>query len=130
MTISASYTTLWDSIVHFEEINPARDIEELNELAFTFADNAGIDFDPLSHADFLQRLGFACANRWGLVIELLIEALTIGKQEGAKACSPDHFDEAFSRTYGTPAGYSPFKVADYQADFDHEKLLALLNCDG
>ena len=113
--------------VHFDEIIPDRDIEELNQLAFAFADRAGLDFEPLSNADFLHRLSFACANRWGLVIELLIEALTIGKRAGAGACSAEHFDQAFSATYGTPVGYSPFTLNDYRDGFDQKNLLALLN---
>ena len=113
--------------VHFDEIIPDRDIEELNQLAFAFADRAGLDFEPLSNADCLHRLSFACANRWGLVIELLIEALTIGKRAGAGACSAEHFDQAFSATYGTPVGYSPFTLNDYRDGFDQKNLLALLN---
>lgn len=91
--------------VHFNEIDIDRDLDELNRLAFAFADKAGLEFGPLSNDDFLRRLDFACTNRWGLVIELLIEAFIVARRAGAGICATDHFDEAFALTYGTPAGF-------------------------
>lgn len=60
--------------VYFDLIDLNRDFAELNGLAYSYADKAGVDFDELSNADFFRRLAFACAYRWGLVIEMLIEA--------------------------------------------------------
>lgn len=113
--------------MHFNEIDIDRDLNELNRLAFAFADKAGLEFGPLSNDDFLRRLDFACTNRWGLVIELLIEAFIVARRDGAGICTTDHFDEAFALTYGTPAGFSPFTLGDYQSGFDKENLFALLD---
>jgi hypothetical protein len=62
----------------------------------------------------------------GLVIELLIESLTICVLSGASTVKIDHFVEAFSRIYGVPVGRSPFTMPDYKDCFDPEKLTALL----
>ncbi|WP_206611548.1 AAA family ATPase [Falsirhodobacter deserti] len=115
--------------VHFELIRPKvqEDIEELNTLAYTYADKAGIDFDPLSNVDFFERLSHAGAYRWGLVIEMMIEAFTICRAAGETKISVDHFSEAFSRIHGIPSGYSPFTVDDYLESFDPENLLSLLD---
>ncbi len=55
------------------------DMLELNKLVFAYADHAAVDFEDLADFDFLERLDFACASRWGLVIELLIAALVFFK---------------------------------------------------
>lgn len=114
--------------VHFELIRPkvAADIEELNTLAYTYADKAGIDFDPLSNVDFFERLSHACAYRWGLVIEMMIEALTLCRVAGETRIGIEHFADAFSLTHGIPSGFSPFTIDDYQESFDPDKLLSLL----
>ncbi|WP_435164792.1 ATP-binding protein [Falsirhodobacter sp. 1013] len=115
--------------VHFELIRPKapEDIHELNTLAYTYADKAGIDFDPLSNVDFFERLSHACAYRWGLVIEMMIEAFTICKVAGETTIGIGHFVEAFSRIHGIPNGYTPFTVDDYMDSFDPDNLLRLLS---
>ena len=116
--------------VSFELIDPDRDLHELNHLAFSYADQAGLDFEPLSNADFFQRLSHACANRWGLVIELVIEAFKICSLAGQTQVTLDHFAEAFSEAYGTPSGFSPFTVSDYRESFDPDRLLEILAREG
>lgn len=108
--------------VHFDLIKPVADIEELNGLAYSYADKAGIAFDTLSNVDFFERLCFASMNRWGLAIELVIEALTICKMSGSDACTIDHFCEAFTRIHGLRSGFSPFTVTDYRDCFDQDSL--------
>lgn len=116
--------------VHFDLINPHRDLAELNELAFSYADKAGLEFEPLSNVDFFQRLSHACANRWGLVIELIIEAFTICRLADQSRVTLEHFAEAFSKTYGTPRGFSPFTISDYRESFDPDRLLEILAREG
>jgi hypothetical protein len=53
------------------------DLAELVSLCHAYADKAGLDFSGLNTRDFYERLTCACANRWGLVIELLIDAFVI-----------------------------------------------------
>lgn len=112
--------------VHFDLIDLPKDIEEMNRLAYTYADRAGLNFDPLSTVDFFERLAFSCAMRWGLVIELLIEAFTNCELAGATTCSIEQFEAAFAKFYGTPAGFSPFTAPDYRESFDQQTLLELL----
>lgn len=78
------------------------------------------NFDGLSNADFLERLAFVSCNRWGLVIEMIIEALTCCSLAGAQSISMKHFDETFSRTHGTQKGCSPFTADDHIDVFDQD----------
>ncbi|TNB48483.1 hypothetical protein FF124_09175 [Martelella lutilitoris] len=113
--------------VRFRPIDPKADLEELNGLAYAYAKKAEIDFDPLSNADFFQRLSHACGNRWGLVIELIIAAFIRCKRAGEARISLDHFVDAFAEMHGTPRDFSPFTAPDYQELFEPDRLLELLN---
>ncbi|SEN87550.1 hypothetical protein SAMN05216227_102910 [Pseudorhodobacter antarcticus] len=110
-------------------INPSEDITELNARAYSYAEKADICFDELSNMDFFQRLIHGCAYRWGLVIEMMIEAFTICVLAGATNVSISHFVEAFLRIYGLAPGYSPFLMPDYRESFDPDRLMDLLDRD-
>lgn len=113
--------------VRFEGINLSSktDEEELVHLVFSYCDKAQLEFDDFEMADFLARLAFAGCQRWGLVIELLIEALSLALLKGDKVCKIAHFAEAFSQISGSPLGYSPFTMPNYQDNFDQEKLFVM-----
>jgi hypothetical protein len=115
--------------VRFEEIDLTRqaDMDELLDLTFSYAEKAGLDFSQLAEKDFLERLVYACLGRWGLIIEMVIEALTLCQIEGSTVCSIDHFSRAYAKTYSTPIGYSPFTVPNYRDAFDPKKLMDVLN---
>jgi hypothetical protein len=72
--------------------------------------------------DFLKRLSFAACHRWGLVIELLIEAFSLSAFSADKVCLIEHFSAAFSQKSGFPLGYSPFTMPNYEDNFDQEKM--------
>lgn len=112
--------------VHFINISLPDDIDELNNLAFAFADLAVIDFEPLSSTDFYTRLTFACGRRWGLVIELIILALTNCKMDGRGKIEIKDFEDAFTQRSGMPPGFTPFTVDDYEDAFDPAKLAEML----
>lgn len=114
--------------VRFEGINLDRttDMEELTHLIFSYADKAGVDFQSLATKDFLERLAFACCQRWGLVIELLIETFTLCKIVGEEVCTKKRFSEAFAKKYSTAEGYSPFTIPDYREYFDQDVLIEAL----
>ncbi|MDD9741683.1 hypothetical protein PVW47_18005, partial [Marinovum sp. SP66] len=67
-----------------------------------------------------------CCNRWGLVIEMLIEAFTYAQLNGDEVCAIDHFEHAYAKAYSAPLGYSPFTMPDYRDGFDHERMMELL----
>ncbi|WP_277018212.1 ATP-binding protein [Paracoccus hibiscisoli] len=113
--------------IHFDVIDPSKDLEELNSLAFSFADKVGLQFDSLSTLDFLKRLSHASSYRWGLAIELMIEAFIITKQSSGLEVTTKQFSKAFSLIHGLPNGFSPFDVDDYEETFDEERLLRLLD---
>ena len=95
-------------------------------LIFSYAESAGLDFTPLAEEDFLERLAFACCNRWGLVIEMLIEAFTHAKVLGEDICAKEHFSHAYAKTYSIPVGYSPFTMPNYRDSFDQAQLMKVL----
>ncbi|WP_323767326.1 AAA family ATPase [Marinovum sp.] len=115
--------------VRFENIDMGkqRDVDEMLQLTFTYAEKAGLDFDPLATKDFFERLAFSCCNRWGLVIEMLIEALTHGQQNGDEVCTKDHFEHAYAQIYSAPPGYSPFSMSEYRDGFDHARMMELVS---
>jgi hypothetical protein len=125
------YTQLKELLnpVHFDMIGGQNDIEEMNSLCFAYADAAAINFETLATKDFYDRLAFTCGNRWGLVIELVIEALTLCKMDDRSEISISCFEMAFSERSGIPLGFSPFTVDDYRDSFSEAKLLELLTQD-
>ena len=114
--------------VHFEKIDLTRrkDLDEMLNLTFVYADKAGLDFSPLATHDFLERLAFACFDRWGLVIEMLIETFTHCRMLDGNVCSIDHFSQAYAELYSTPIGYSPFTMPNYRENFDPSRLAEIL----
>lgn len=112
--------------VHFEKIGGQDDLEEMNNLCFAYGDTGHINFEPLATKDFYERLAFACGNRWGLVIELVIEALTLCKMDDRKEISISYFEKAFAQKSGLSLGFSPFSMDDYREAFSEAQLLNLL----
>lgn len=110
--------------VSFEGIDLSRDKdkEELIHLVFSYADKVNLEFDDFEMEDFLARLAFAACHRWGLAIELLIEAFSLAVLSGDKVCKIDHFSKAFSEISGAPVGYSPFTMPDYREHFDSDRM--------
>ena len=102
-----------------------RDEKQIVELLFAYADEAEIDIEQLVTKDFLSRLDFACAHRWGLVIELLIDTLTTAKLEGKSELELEDFAEQFALRTGTTKQYSPYTAPDYVEAFDTARMLKL-----
>lgn len=123
--------------VHFGEIQLDRsnegdeesDLELLNMLAFALADEAEVDFEQLSTVDFFERLDFACASRWGLAIELIIDAFTRCRAGGETVCSIDHFVAAYAAASRIPRELSPFTASSYRDVVDPARLVKLLRED-
>lgn len=115
-------------LVSFDGIDLSKpeDKDELLHLFFSYGDKAGLHVDDLATDDFLNRLAFAACHRWGLVIEMLIEALSLAAFESDKVCAIEHFSEAFSQIAGMPNGYSPFTMPNYQDHFDQAKMLSVI----
>lgn len=113
--------------VYFREISLQRpeDQHELNSLCFAYADKAGLDFSGLSTLDFFRRLACACGNRWGLVIELLIDACVAARNSADADLASAHFCQAFTARTGLAQGYSPFSIVNFEPLFKGEKMFEL-----
>lgn len=122
------------SHIQFDEIelgrfaDPTRDPDmiELNKLVYTCADRAGIDVEDLVDVDFLQRLDFACASRWGLVIELLIRTFGRCRFHGQKTATIEMFSEAYAQNSRLPQGLCPFTAPDYRDMINCDKLMEMV----
>ena len=122
------------SHIHFDEIHlgrfadPARDPDmlELNKLVYTYAERADIDVEDLVDVDFLQRLDFACASRWGLVIELLIRAFGLCGLRSQKPATVKIFSEAYAQNSRLPQGLCPFTAPGYRDMIDGDKLMEMV----
>lgn len=113
--------------ISFSEITTSNteDLQEMHSLCHAYASKAGLDLGDLPSRDFYERLAAACAFRWGLVVELLIEALVLAKSEKAECLSGAILCRAFTSRLGLTAGYSPFSIDEYQELFVSEKIFAL-----
>ena len=118
--------------VAFSEICLRResDLDELHMLCDAYAEKAGFDFSVLYSLDFYQRLTCACANRWGLVIELLMETLILALTDGDEKLTLKHFCTAFTQRGGLRKGFSPFSIEEYERVFETAEVLALLDKPG
>lgn len=124
----AEQTNFLLEVVSFDgiDLSRAEDKEELLHLFYSYGDRAGLLVDDLATEDFLHRLSFSACFRWGLVIELLIDAFSLAACAPEKICTIDHFSAAFSKKSKLPKGYSPFTMRDYQDNFDPAKVLELI----
>lgn len=104
-------------------------MEEMNNLCFAYGDNGDVNFGPLATKDFYERLAFACANRWGLVIELTIEALALCRMDDRKDISISYFEKAFAKKSRLSLRFSPFSVDDYREAFSEAQLFEFLRKD-
>jgi len=108
------------------DLSEEADRDEILHLVFSYADKAELDVDDIVTQDFLERLDFAACHRWGLVIELLIEAFSLAATTPDKVCRIDHFSTAFSKISGMAEGYSPFTMPNYRDNFDQGKMLDMI----
>lgn len=112
--------------VRMHAIKVSRDLSELNELCYSLAGAAEIDFEQMQMAeDFYARLAHAGAYRWGLVIELFIAALVEATRLGDTTLKIGHFQTAYQSQYGIEPAISPFVVDGFRECINPEKLLVL-----
>ena len=115
--------------VLFNEIRPNNtvDLKEISDLCHLYAGKAGIDFpEKLSTPDFTKRLAFCSANRWGLLIEFVIDALKIAHFNDATEVDTEHFCRSFTDRTRFAAGYSPVSIEYYEEAFDTQKILDMV----
>ncbi|MGB1264729.1 MAG: ATP-binding protein [Nereida ignava] len=115
--------------VKFREISTRapNDLQEINNICHAYAAKVELDVSKLASRDFYQRLCCACANRWGLVIEMIIDALIIATQRGDGFVETADFCQAFTHKAGLGAGYSPFSIDEYQSLFQETQIFDLLS---
>ena len=113
----------------FAEIRPndTADLKEISDLCHLYAGKAGVVFlENLWTSDFTKRLAFCSANRWGLLIELVIDALKIAHFNDAAQVDTEHFCRSFTDRAGFAAGHSPVSIEYYEEAFDTDKILDMV----
>lgn len=111
--------------VRMFEIKLAKDLNELNELCYSLAEAAEIEFGHLTTPDFYARLAHSGAYRWGLVIELFIAALVEATRANVDEMNIEHFQAAYRSQYEIDPSFSPFVVDDFRNCINPAKLLEL-----
>lgn len=89
------------------------------------ADRAEVDVEGLSIQDFIERLYYACSNRWGFMIKSAIDIFFQCRMNGKGQVNVKDFAEVFAKKTGIPAQYSLFTEPDFREAFDFTKLLTL-----
>ena len=109
--------------IDFEPILPDRDAEEVAGLVAAYAETAKLKAqEDILGAAFAKRLIHAAAHEFGLIIELIIDAIEETLTLGHTELTRDHFALAFHhRTYCLEA-FNPFLVADYER-IDERQIL-------
>ncbi|MER5172806.1 ATP-binding protein [Thioclava kandeliae] len=113
--------------VTFDEIAPGNtaDQQELHSLCHAYAAKVDVDLAQTPSREFYQRLSVACAYRWGLAVELIIEAIVLAYQQADRRLTPAIFCHAFTARLGLSPRYSPFSVDDYEILFEKSKVFEL-----
>lgn len=102
--------------------NPARDYETLNEIVGSYAISAGLDVDAdLPTGDFLHRLATAGAFRWGLVIDMVVDAVALAVVRGKGTLERLDFVEAWCDKTGMNELATPFTHDSYERMFRRDK---------
>uniref|UniRef100_A0A2A3JVE7 Transposase n=1 Tax=Alloyangia mangrovi TaxID=1779329 RepID=A0A2A3JVE7_9RHOB len=102
--------------------HPARDYETLNEIVGSYAISAGLNVDAdLPTGDFLHRLATAGAFRWGLVIDMVMDAVALAVARGEGSLERLDFVEAWCDKTGMNELATPFTHDSYERMFRRDK---------
>lgn len=104
------------------EGEPAQDYHILNEIVGSYAISAGLDVSgDLQTGDFLHRLATAGAFRWGLVIDLVVDAVAWAKVRQADMMDLSDFVEVWCEKTGMNQLATPFTHEGYDTMFRKDK---------
>lgn len=115
--------------IEFSEIDlssaagqPAPDYGVLNEIVGSYAISAGLEIDAgLPTGDFLHRLATAGAFRWGLVIDMVVDAVAIAVAGMDGVLGRSHFTAAWREKTGMNELATPFTHESYERMFRRDK---------
>lgn len=115
--------------IQFREIDlgsgtedPAPDYEVLNEIVGSYAISAGLEVgECLLTGDFLHRLATAGAFRWGLVIEIVIDAVAAADSRGSAKVDLDDFVAVWCDKTGMNQLVTPFTHESYEMMFRRDQ---------
>ena len=101
---------------------PAPDYDVLNEIVGSYAISAGLDVDAtLPTGDFLHRLAAAGAFRWGLVIDMVVDAVALAVARGEGAVERSDFVAAWCEKTGMNELATPFTHESFERMFRRDK---------
>ena len=102
--------------------HPAPDYTILNEIVGSYAMSAGLDVDAnLQTGDFLHRLATAGAFRWGLVIDMVVDAVALAVARRDGVFERSDFVAAWCEKTGMNELATPFTLDSYESMFRRDK---------
>ncbi|GGH63766.1 AAA family ATPase [Frigidibacter albus] len=108
--------------VNFEDITPPDDYRIVHEMVSSYAIHARIELDAdLTSFDFYDRLATAGAFRWGLVIQLTINAILEAAAQGATTLSREHFIKVWAMKTDVNEVAGPFLHPGYTTMFRKDR---------
>lgn len=115
--------------VRFEDIDLTEredgslgDYLTLNTILGSYGDKESIEVpDELRDIEFLHRLATAAAFRWGLVFEIVLAALQVAIDRGARELTRQDFDKAWANKTGTAEIASPFSSPNYRSIYRRDR---------
>lgn len=108
--------------LHIGDGQPSPDFRTMNEIVGSYAISAGLDVAAdLATGDFLHRLAAAGAFRWGLVIDMVVEAVAVAVKRGAGAVERSDFVEVWCEKTGMNQLATPFAHESYDTMFRKDK---------
>lgn len=100
--------------VYFENLSPAADTSDVEEILQQYLVAAGLTFEHEGDMDdFVARLIAAASGQLGLVFEFILEAIQLAFDAGRMQLSRVDFQKVFRDRTGAVDGANPFIAADY-----------------
>lgn len=118
----AELACIFHNHVNFEDITPPDDYRIVHEMVSSYAMHARIELDAdITSFDFYDRLATAGAFRWGLVIQLTINAILEAAAQGATTLSREHFIKVWAMKTDVNEVAGPFLHPGYTTMFRKDR---------
>ncbi|MDF2143281.1 TniB family NTP-binding protein [Paenirhodobacter sp. CAU 1674] len=100
--------------IHFESLSPIADGENATDLLANYCARGKLTpVEELLTRAHGERLVHAAANQFGLVIELILEAMERAYLAGAASLTAVHFAESYQQRAACGDAFNPFIIPDF-----------------
>lgn len=100
----------------------AKDYEVMNDIVGSYALKAGLEVEPdLQNGAFLHRLATGASFRWGVLIEIVVDAIGCATSRASNALTVEDFVTAWCEKTGSKPLVTPFTHDAYERVFPRER---------